>query len=92
MNIIIYKLIFNNNNWDPGEKIHTLLINNLHKEDLTLKNIYFSSFLYDTNLSLFPDEKKKSSFNKIKRKLLHFFSIIWNNLFLNNLQKEEHCL
>lgn len=92
MNIIIYKLLFNNK-WDPGEKIHALLIKNLHSDNLTTKNICFSSFLHNVNSPLFPDKKtKKYSVNKIKKKIIHFFSIIWKNPFLTDLQKEEFLL
>jgi hypothetical protein len=88
MNVIIYKSLFHNNEWNSNEKIHNLLINTFNIENITIKNILFSSFLYNINSTIFPDETtKRMPFNK--RKILHFFSMIWKNPFLNNLQKEE---
>ena len=98
MNIIVYKLLFRNDLWNPKENITTLLINTFSQESMSIKNIIFSSFLYHLEHKSVPLFSKKNYNIKciVKRplntKIQNFYSVIWINPFLSDFQKETFLL
>lgn len=95
MNVIVYKLLFQNDVWNSNENITTLLIHTFSNEPLSIQNILFSSFLYHLEHNsdpLFSKKNKNNLKRPIKTKIQTFYSVIWKNPFLNDLQKEQLLL
>jgi len=98
MNAIIYKVLFQKCNWNSNESIDSLLYKTIinEKEQMSLEKILFSSFLYEYNdksTLLFSRNLNRIYNTKIKKtKLLIFYTKIWKNIFIDNIQKETLLL